>query len=135
MWLRAIGAAVTLASVGWLAFVLRNWVGLLFGALGTLFGFVWMAMIAAARRRARSVVALRLLEDRFEYEDGRVVERHAWSEVERVEVDEERLSVAVTLSDGRIVHVEPHFRGVGVYDLEHAVSAARTAARPDRPAR
>lgn len=130
--LRAVGAVLTAVCVVWLGFVLRNWVGLLMGLLGTLFVLVWAAMIAKARKRARaSSVSLRLTPEALVYDDGDLHTEIRWPDVRSVEVDEERLVVRIERAEGEPQHVEPMFRGIGVYDLADAVRSAWLAARPE----
>lgn len=132
MLLRGIAAVWTLACVVWLGLVLRNWVGLLMGLLGTLFSLVWAGMIAKARKRASTRVALRLTPDALVYEDAGRRSEVPWAEVRAVEVDEERLVVQVDRLEGEPVLLESMFRGVGVYDIADAVRAAWLAAVPAR---
>lgn len=135
MILRGVAALWTIGCVVWLGFVLKNWVGLLMGLLGTLFSLVWAAMIAKARKRNKQHVALRLTPDALVYEDGGRGSEIAWADVRAVEVDEERLVVQVDRSEGEPVLLESMFRGVGVYDIADAVRAAWLAAVPARSGR
>ncbi len=128
MFLRGIAALWTLFCVGWLGFVMKNAVGLGLGLLGTLVAVVWMAMIAKARKRARTHVALCLTPESLAYRDGASSFELAWTDVHSIEIDENQLVVLIFRSSGDPVRIEPLFRGVGVYDLADAVRAAWTEA-------
>lgn len=130
MWLRGVAALWTLVCVVWLGIVLRTWVGLAFGLVGTVIALLWAAMIARARRRVRGgTVALRLTPEALSYDDGARTIEIAWRDVRGVDVDEERIAVRIERAEGEAELVEPLFRGVGVYELAEAVRAAWRASR------
>jgi hypothetical protein len=55
-----------------------------------------------------------------------------WSDIDDVDVDEERLMVVVRVHDGHTVDIPPVWEGVGLYDLAAMLRKCRDGAcRPD----
>ncbi len=52
----------------------------------------------------------------------------AWAEVERVEVDEERLEVVITRHVAPALRIEPRYPGVDIYELVRTLDHARFSA-------
>jgi hypothetical protein len=58
--------------------------------------------------------------------------RNDWipfADVERIEVDEERVDVLVTKRDASTLRVEPQYTGVDIYELVHTLDNARASAQ------
>ena len=53
----------------------------------------------------------------------------AFSDVERFEVDEERVDVLVTKRDASTLRIEPQYTGVDIYELVHTLDNARASAQ------
>lgn len=88
------------------------------------------------RRWARSRVEtadptksyLELTEAGFHLAHAGEVERIPWELVRAVEADEERVAVRVEVAEREdALYVEPTFGGLGLYELESAMRAAREA--------
>lgn len=127
---RAVAIAGTLVSIGGLAFALPNWVGGVFAALGLAAVAGWTVMVVRGRARTRSRVALDLAPEHLRYEDGTRTSEIAWSEVEAISVDEDRLDVLVERRGAEPLRIEPLFRGASVYELADAIRTAWRASSP-----
>lgn len=105
--------------------------------------WAWIAVAAAAFiavfwlrrwRGSRAAAAapeahyLELGEDGFTLAEAGAAERVAWARVRAVEADEERVAVRIDLADAAdSLYVEPTYGGLGLYELEAAMRAAREA--------
>jgi hypothetical protein len=134
--LRLAGAAVVLAGSAWLVAVHPTPRAAIAAALGALISLAWIASFARSRaRRARKVV-LRLDRRGLELEDGEARAEVPWSDVRAIEVDEDRLVVAITrASEPSPMIIEPIWRDTSVYALADALRAARAAASIVAPER
>lgn len=134
---RAIAATVV-GSVAVLVIALspgfRGWAC---GAVSLLFALGWGVAARRARGRieAREDWVLGLRPSHLELREGPGrAESVPWSDVGRVEVDEERLVVTVARGEGvPPLRIEPRFGGLGAYELAAAVEAARRAATDAPP--
>lgn len=135
--LRTVAVVVTLGAIVALAFTLPNWVGLFFAVLGVAAAAGWTAMIARARRRVAGAVTLRLTPDGLHYLDGVSTLDLPWSEIDAVDVDEDRLDVRIARRGAAPLRIEPMFRGASVYQLADAIRDAWRASlpAPDRSGR
>jgi hypothetical protein len=126
----AIGATVVGAAL--LAGLARTW-----WAYG-----IALVSLAAVRFWARRVTSAdaeqRVLEGRALELDGEGLSipradgettRIAWRELERVEIDHERLLVVLQLRDRGEVEIEPTFGGLGLDGLARRIEARRSGAR------
>lgn len=127
---RAVAIAGTLVSIGGLAFALPTWVGGIFALMGLAAVAAWSVMVRRGRARARARVALELAPEQLRYEDGSAASEVAWSEVEAISVDEDRLDILVERRGGEPLRIEPLFRGASVYELADAIRMAWRASSP-----
>lgn len=132
--LRLVAAVVVAGAAIWLALLRPS--GAAWICIGGAFvaSLAWLGMAAAARRRVQRAEDHRLVigEDGLTLVEGARVRRSAWEEIEAIEVDEDRLVVVVRLrGEEEPIVVEPRYGGLGVFDLDRAIRAAREqAARP-----
>src|SRR6201999_371514 len=87
--------------------------------LGALISVVWLAQSVRFARAARSTErpALTVHSDGLLIEEAGRNEWLSWSDVVRIEVDEERLDVLITKHDGSTRRLEPRYPGVDLYEL------------------
>lgn len=121
----AVAIAIALSSPplsGWVCALLS------LGAAGA-----WVAMGLGARRRlvdaARHQIVL--TQEGITLVEGAKERRVAWGEVTGIGVDEERLVVRVDVAGAEPLAIEPRYGGMGAYDLERTIQAARDAAGAD----
>ncbi len=102
--------------------------------LGVLASIGYVAAFFRARARVRGSDAfhLDLADDGMTLCLGGRSTFVAWSEIDDVDVDEERLIVLVRAHDGRSIDVPPVWEGIGLYDLAAMLRKCRDGAcRPD----
>ena len=101
------------------------WIAVAAAAFVALFWFRrWARARAASLDPSKSYLALDA--DGFELAHEGATERVAWQSVRTLEADEERVAVRVERAGG-VLYVEPTFGGLGLYELEAAMRAAREA--------
>jgi hypothetical protein len=106
--------------------------GWILAILAGLAALGWIAAFRASRRRRAAGPERWFLE--LDREGLTLAEGHrrhqiAWRQVKHVEVDEDRLVVAVHRLGAPPLVLEPRYRNVGVYDLAEAVRRAHDDAR------
>ena len=127
--LRLGAAIVTLIGVAWLAtFDLPAWAVALV-AIAAAVAVMWVGLYVRARRRVATADAqyLETRPDGLTHASGATVREVSWTEVDAVEVDEDRLFLRVDLKDGEPLVIEPIYGGLGVYELFDAVCRARAS--------
>jgi hypothetical protein len=104
---------------------------LLVALLGLLISLAWLGQARRLRRAAQDErpASLTVFQAGFAVCEREREDWLAWSEVARVEVDEERLDVVVTKQDGSILRIEPRYAGVDLYELVHTLDNARASAQ------
>lgn len=128
--LRFWAAVVSIIAVIWLAAAgppLWAWIAVLGGAL---VAFFWLRRWARTQAKLQSPHPsyLALQEDGFRIADAGEEVHFAWEAVQAVEADEGRVAVRVELADeDDALYVEPTWGGLGLYELEAAMRAAREA--------
>lgn len=127
--LRFWAAIAAIVGAVWLAVSgppLWAWIAVGGAALVAVF---WLRRWARSRGAARAPEGyLELREDGFTVAQPEGTERVEWTDVRAVEADEERVAVRVDLAHAkRSLFVEPTFGGLGLYELEAAMRAAREA--------
>ncbi len=127
--LRAVAATLAFVSSLWLLVAGRGiWLSLA-AVIAGVFAVVWLVRGLRDQRRALQAGHHVLLDNH-----GITIalgDRHTqigWDNVASILVDEDRLMVAVQPTGGPTLMVEPHYGGLGVYDL-HAVIARVFEAR------
>ena len=127
--LRFVAAIVTALGAGLYALARPGWiaVAISLAALGA--GLAWRRRSNAGFERAARGVSLVLDADGVEQRVGADSRRTAWSEIARVELDEDLLVVRLIRDGQEDVVIEPIYEGTSVSDLAEAVAAARTAAK------
>jgi hypothetical protein len=95
-------------------------------------GVAWARRSSLAFARAARDVSLVLDEAGLEQREGGRVLRTPWTDVTRVELDEDLLVVRLVREGQDDLVLEPIYEAVSVSDLAEAVAAARTAAK-ERP--
>lgn len=107
----------------------------LIGLLGLLISFAWLAQ---ARRAARAGAApqahhLSIHRDGLLLAEAGRLTRLRFAEMVDIEVDEERLDIAVRLRDGRCVHIEPRYPGVEIHELMRRLREAKASQAGAKP--
>jgi len=103
----------------------------LIALLGLLISVAWLRQAGRLRRSAAAPVPGSLTV----YRDGYAVREHdrnefvGWSDVEKIDVDEERLDIVVTKRDASTLRIEPRYAGVDLYELVHTLDNARASAQ------
>jgi hypothetical protein len=130
-----LGAAAALCVLTslWLLAVGGTWPRLF--ALAGL-GFGWLFALRARRAWGAAAAApdsfLELAAAGLRVCDGGQGQLLPWSQIRAVDVDEERLVVALVGQDGRkLLEIEPCYGDLGVHDLRDTLTAAWQAAQPD----
>ena len=103
----------------------------LIALLGLLISLAWLGQARRLRRAAAHSVPTALVVYRagFLLMDARRNDWLAFSDVERFEVDEERVDVLVTKRDASTLRIEPQYTGVDIYELVHTLDNARASAQ------
>lgn len=124
--LRLTAAIAVLAGAVWLVLVAKDPAAWVCSGAALLASVAWLVMGLRARGRIRAAERHRLsLEPKaLHLVEGSHERRVPWADVERIEVDEERLVVRVSIAEGEPLIIEPRFGGLGVHDLEAAVRRA-----------
>ncbi len=127
-WTRRVAIGVVVLGAAVLAGLARAWWAYLV-AVGSLIAVRFWAMRVTTAAHEQTQLADRALElDAVGIAIPRVsgeVTRAAWSEIERVEIDHDRLLVIVRQKDGVEVEIEPTFGGLGLEGLAQRIDAAR----------
>jgi hypothetical protein len=103
----------------------------LIALLGLLISLAWLGQARRSFRAAAASERPRLVV----YASGFLsldVGRNDWvpfSDVERIEVDEERVDILVTKRDAAALRIEPRYTGVDIYELVHTLDKARASAQ------
>lgn len=98
--------------------------------LAALISLAWLAQGRRAHRAAQQKPAvLRVHAQGLACEDAKGETWIAWSDVERVEVDEERLDIVLFRRDAPPFRLEPRYAGVDLYSLVHTLDEARHSAQ------
>lgn len=129
--LRLTAALSVTAGAIWLALLRPSpivWVCIAAAAAAAL---AWLVMGLRAGRRIKDADRHRLV---LEPSGLRLIEgprerRIAWPDVERIEADEERLVLRVSVRGGEPLVIEPRYGRLGVHDLEAVVRRAFDAAQ------
>jgi len=128
--LRLTAAIVVGAAAVWLALLdpgVKMWVCIGGAMVASL---AWVAMALGARKRRTDAERHRLVLEPggLHLVEGTEERRVSWADVERIETDEERLVVRVSVRDGQALTIEPRYGGLGTHELEAAVRRAHAAA-------
>lgn len=123
--LRLFGAVLVLAMGMALVWNGAGTIGWVIVATSWLIGFGWIAAYAISRRRAREADAHYLELDARGLTMARGADpvHLAWSDVDGVEVDEDRLVVWVSRRKGERLRIDPVWRGVSLEQLGDALRA------------
>ena len=126
----AMGLAL-LACSAWL-FALPDTFPRVFGAIAVVFAALWIVRAAKLMRQDDAPAE----KDYLELSHAALkVREHGrelvlpWSEIARVAIDQDRLTVALLRHTGEIVHIEPRYTGVTLEDLCDAVRALHSSAQ------
>jgi hypothetical protein len=95
-------------------------------------GVFWARRANAALARSERVVSLTLDETGVDQSDGDLTRKAAWSEIARIELDEDLLVVRLVREGQDDLVIEPIYEGASLYELAEAIGAARLAAK-ERP--
>lgn len=131
----ALGALVLIASA-WL-FGLPDWgMPQALAAAGVLFAILWIARAVRAARdpeAKRSPDGLTLDAEGLRLYEAGLLRAIAWRDVARIAIDEDRLTLALALHTGEIVHIEPRYRDVTLTALLEAACTLHARARLAAP--
>ena len=132
-YLRGICALLALAGAGAMLLGRLSVTLFMVALLAVLLSLAWLAQARRLSLAARAKVrpALTAHTNGLLLEEPNRNEWLAWTDVTRIEVDEERLDVLVTRRDETTLRIEPRYRGVDLYQLVHTLSEAwRSAVKP-----
>jgi hypothetical protein len=118
----------------------------LIALLGLLISLAWLGQARRSWRAAAATERPRLVvyATGFSLSDANGNDWVAFSDVNQIEVDEERVDIRVTKRDASTLRIEPRYTGVDIYQLVHTLDKARASAqsaaepgpseqRPDSP--
>ncbi|MCA9606015.1 MAG: hypothetical protein KC619_10495 [Myxococcales bacterium] len=128
--LRFWAAIAAIIGAIWLAVSAPPWWAWIAVAGAAFIAFFWLRRWRGSRAlvEADADAYLELREDGFTVAQPGATSRVAWTKVRAVEADEERVAVRVDLADTTdALYVEPTWGGLGLYELEAAIRAAREA--------
>ncbi|MDB4991268.1 MAG: hypothetical protein JWN04_6446 [Myxococcaceae bacterium] len=126
------GICAVLALVGALSMLLGKLPVALFmvALLALLLSVAWLAQARRLVRAARDEKRPALVA----HTHGLLIEDAArndwlpWTDVARIEVDEERLDIVVTKRDAQTLRIEPRYEGVDLYELVRTLNRVWLAA-------
>jgi len=125
---RRVAIAVVVIGAALVAGLARTWWAYLL-AIGSLVAVrFWAQRVVAARTEERSLAgtSLELGPEQIAIpRHGRPIELVAWSDLERVEVDHEKLLVVLRTRTGSEVEIEPTFGGLGLEGLAQRIEGRR----------
>jgi hypothetical protein len=129
--LRLAAAIVVLIGSIWIVAMGPGLLGWTMVAVAWLSATFWIVAFRRSRREAAGPARhyLDLGDDGLRLAEGGEPRFVPWSEVTRVDVDEERLMVVVERQGAEPLRIEPVYRGAGVHDLAEALSARCATAR------
>jgi hypothetical protein len=131
--LRSTAAIVTALGAGLYAIARPGGLAIVVSLAALAAGVAWRRRANAAFDRVARNASLILDANGVELRVGDDARRTAWSEIARVELDEDLLVVRLILDGQEDVVIEPIYEGASLQDLADAVAAARKAAK-ERPA-
>jgi len=129
VWRGVVGIGLLVCSV-WL-FALPQWLPKLFAAAAVFFAVRWIAAAIGVLRTRVDPNTQDFLELTH---TALTVREHGrdltlpWTEIVRVAIDQDRLTLALLRHTGEIVHIEPRYSGVTLEDLWSAASALHSSA-------
>lgn len=127
--LRMGAAVVTSLSAGLYALARPGPIAVVVSLAVIAAGVAWGRRSSKAFARAARVVSLTLDAAGLELVDGERITRLVWTEVARIELDEDLLVVRVVREGHDDLVIEPIYEGVSVYELAEAISSARRTAK------
>jgi hypothetical protein len=128
----AMGLAL-LACSAWL-FALPEMLPRAFGAIAVVFAALWIVRAAKLMRQHDAPAEkdyLELSHAALKVREHGREQVFPWSEIARVAIDQDRLTVALLRHTGEIVHIEPRYTGVTLEDLCDAVRALHSSAQSE----
>lgn len=128
-WLRLAAAAACVVGAVWLFAIGAGMFLRVLALIALAAAAGWTYAFFKARRTLKDVSEhfLALEPERLRVVGARETVEIAWSDVQGIEVDEDRLVLRVHASAGDVV-IQPEYGGLGVYDLADVVNTAHAAA-------
>jgi hypothetical protein len=128
--LRLIAAVPALVGGAWLAWISEGWFLRVLAATGLLFATLWVAL---AQRSARQLARadehyLDIGDLALQVRTGSQRRMLAWSDVEAVEIDEDRLVVLLRIRGAAPLAIEPMYGGLTLSELGMTLQRARQTA-------
>jgi hypothetical protein len=132
MRLRLLATLPALAGGAWLLFTADTLLLRVLALAGLVFAAIWL------RSTRRTATQLTRVEDHYldigpdglTLQAGPDSRSIAWSEIDAVEIDEDRLVVQLRLRSSGSLAVEPHYGALGLRELAETIERARADARP-----
>lgn len=128
--LRVLASLPALLGGAWLAWVGDGWLLRTLAAAGLVFATIWLVL--ARRSGAQLAHAeehyLDIGTDALQVRAGSQARTLAWSDVEAVEIDEDRLVVLLRVRGVRPLAVEPMYGGLTLAELAATLQRARAGA-------
>lgn len=138
--IKAVGQLRLFAAVGcalsgiWIVSVNPGRLGWTIAVLGWLAALGWVMAFVRSNREARreDIDPLVLDAAGLRWTDGKERHKLTWSEVQKIEIDEDHLEIQVTTVTGVQYRIQSIYRGVGVHDLAEVLK--RHHLRPSQTA-
>lgn len=129
--LRLVGAIATAAGSITLVALQPSLFGWMCAFVGFGISGMWIGRWLQARRMTDRADEhfLALAPSGLELSAGAARTEVGWDAVEAVRVNEDRLVLEIAHRDGDTLKIDPRYGGLGLYDLEAAVSSAWEAAK------
>lgn len=128
----ALGVGLLVCSA-WL-FALPDMLPRAFAAAGVVFALLWLVRAAKLVQTGPTTADKDYLElghDGLKLHEAGRDQLFPWTEIVRVAIDYDRLTLALLRHSGEIVHLEPRYRGVTLEDLCEAVRALHSSAQSE----
>ena len=129
MRLRLIASLPAFAGGLWLLWIGDNTLLRLLAGAGVVFATLWLVL---ARRSVRQLAhagdhSLDIGSEGLTLKNGAQSSSWAWSDIDAVEIDEDRLAVRLRVRGAAPVAIEPHYGELGLRELAEAIERARQA--------
>lgn len=136
MRLRLLAALPAFAGGAWLLAAADTALLRVLAAAGLVFACVWVVRARSSVKQLHGAVDhyLESSPEGLTIRAGASQRRLAWTDIEAVEIDEDRLVIQLRLHADKALAVEPQYGELGLYELGAWIQRARDAHRPDHSA-
>lgn len=128
MRLRSIASLPALGGGLWLLWIANNLLLRVLAIAGIVFAVIWVAL---TRRHLTQLAHaadhyLDISPAGLTIQSGAQVRSVAWSDIDAVEIDEDRLAVRLRVQHGSAIAIEPQYGALGLRELAEMIERART---------